>query len=186
MPILRRDKESADWHQLLTMSKASVNKPSRMNRSIKKQNKTNLLADKTKKKKRHPFPFLEKEKPSFLSSYWFCMFVSLRQSVFSLPLPSLPSIGNKHFIILECGFSCCCFPWVIGERQREKETFGFCCAITRCTLRQRAAEKEIVVLVVDGRKRGSFKHLYPQRNPHVMHTILKKIGNSFFFLWLEV
>jgi hypothetical protein len=32
---------------------------------------------------------------------------------------------------------------VIGERQREKETFGFCCcAITRCTLRQKGRGKK--------------------------------------------
>jgi hypothetical protein len=88
-----------------------------MNRSIKKQNKTSLLADSTPQKKEKkktdnrqlPFPFLEKEEPSFLSSYWFCMFVSSRANLF-FALPSLPSIENKHFIILECGFSCCCFP----------------------------------------------------------------------------
>ena len=55
----------------------------------------------------------------------------------------------KKFIILECVFSCCCFPdlcdWGVKEREREKkkkeecmwETFGFCCVrllLSTCTL----------------------------------------------------
>lgn len=106
-----------------------------MNRSIKKQNKTSLLADKTKKRKKRkqtsPSPSWKRKSLLFSRlTGSACLF--LRAPIcFFFALPSLPSIEIQPFIILECGFSCCCFPWVIGERQREKETFGCCCAITR-------------------------------------------------------
>ena len=125
-----------------------------MNRSTKKQNKTNLPArritkkNENKLKDRHVPSLPGWNRKSLLFSLIFLLAPSLFFQSFLFSFFNLPSNGSKKIYYSWMCFQLLLFPrfvWLGSEREREREkkeecmweTFGFCCVrllLSTCTL----------------------------------------------------